>query len=130
MPVWHEKLKSSVADGRIALVGVIQEQHAERCRLFAQWQGFDWPILHDPINVLAPQAVPIVVAVDEHGIVRDTRPTPEWVHDTFLETRYPAPAEAATAGLASVPDLAALHSAARNRNDAGAWRDFGDALVL
>ncbi len=52
------------------MLGVTQEQHADRCRLFAQWKQFGWPILHDPINLLEAPAVPIVVAIDEHGIVR------------------------------------------------------------
>jgi hypothetical protein len=130
VPVWHEKLKSTVAEDRIALIGVIQEQHAERCRLFAQWQGIDWPILHDPINVLEPLAVPIFVAIDEHGVVRNTRPTPEWVLGTFLQTRYPAPAETAAAEPTRVPDLGELETAARNQNDAATWRELGNALIL
>jgi hypothetical protein len=105
VPVWHDKLKSAVTEGQIVLVGVIQEQHPDRCRLYAQWQGFDWPILHDPINVLEPLAVPIFVAIDEHGVVRNTRPTPEWVLETFLKTSYPAPAKAAAAEPTRVPDL-------------------------
>ena len=76
MPVWHDATRQLVKDGRLVILGVTQEQHPERCRLFAQWKQFDWPILHDPINVLESAAVPIVVAIDEHGIVRSTRPRP------------------------------------------------------
>ena len=56
--------------GKIQLLGIIQEQHPDRCRLFAQWQQFDWPIVHDPINVIATRAVPVVLAIDEHGVVQ------------------------------------------------------------
>ena len=51
------------------MLGVTQEQHPDRCQLFAQWQGLDWPILHDPINLLAVRAVPIFIAIDEAGFV-------------------------------------------------------------
>ena len=46
MPVWHELTKEARKAGELVLLGVIQEQHPDRCRLFAQWKGFDWPILH------------------------------------------------------------------------------------
>ena len=90
MPGWHEATRDLVAEGKLFLLGVTQEQHAERCRLFAQWKQFEWPILHDPINLLESKAVPIVVAIDEHGIVRSTKPTKSWVRDEFVETEYPA----------------------------------------
>ncbi len=73
------------------MLGVTQEQHPDRCRLFAQWHAVSWPILHDPINLLATTGVPIVVAIDEHGVVRSTRPTAEWVKDTFLVPRIRHP---------------------------------------
>ena len=76
MPVWHERAKSAVAKRQLAVVGVIQEQHADRGRLFAQWKGFQWPILHDAINLLGPQVVPIVVAIDEGGFVQSVNPKP------------------------------------------------------
>ena len=84
MPGWHERTKGAVADGRVQLVGVIQEQHADRCRLFAQWKGFEWPILQDAINALGPRVVPIVVAIDEQGIVRGVNPS-QREFDDFLE---------------------------------------------
>ncbi len=130
MPVWHATLKSHLAAGKIALLGVIQEQHAERCRLFAQWQQFDWPIVHDPINVLEPTAVPIFVAIDEHGVVRHTRPTPEWVVETFLGTDYEPPAQPVAPSPTVPPDLDALKRAAGQDVTAAAWRALGDALVL
>lgn len=74
------------------MVGIIQEQHPDRCRLFAQWHGFDWPILNDPINLIPTRAVPVVVAIDEHGVVQSTRPRPDWVRNEFIKTDYPEPA--------------------------------------
>ena len=70
------------------LLGITQEQHADRCRLFAQWKRFDWPILHDPINLMEAPAVPIVVAIDEHGIVRSIRPRPETFAAEFLDKPF------------------------------------------
>ncbi|HVL13287.1 MAG TPA: hypothetical protein VM529_12035 [Gemmata sp.] len=75
-----------MTDGKLVVLGVTQEQHSERCRLFAQWKGFDWPILHDPINVLGSSAVPIVLALDEHGIVRERLD-----HELLLERLRPRP---------------------------------------
>ena len=61
MPVWHQATADWVKKGKLVLLGVTQEQHADRCRLFSQWKQFDWPILHDPINVLDLLGVPVVV---------------------------------------------------------------------
>ena len=44
MPVWHERTRAARESGRLKVVGLIQEQHPERRRLWARWQGVDWPI--------------------------------------------------------------------------------------
>ena len=64
MPVWHDAMKSARKNGQVVMLGVIQEQHPERCRLYAQWQQLDWPIVSDPINQLDLAGVPIVVEID------------------------------------------------------------------
>ncbi len=66
-----------VRQGKLAVVGITQEQHPERCRRFLQWQQIDWPILHDPINVTQVKGVPIEIAIDEYGVVRSLSPRRE-----------------------------------------------------
>ncbi len=39
-------------------------------RLFMQWKQMDWPILADSLNLIEVTAVPITLAIDEHGIIR------------------------------------------------------------
>lgn len=110
------------------LLGVTQEQHPERCRLFAQWKGFDWPILHDPINVLGSSAVPIILALDEHGIVRSTRPNPKTFAADFLSKSFTDDAtnKPDSPTPAHPPKFEELKSA----KTAAAWRRYGDALAL
>ena len=81
-------------EGVIAVVGITQEQHPERCRLYAQWKEYDWPILWDPFNLTGSKVVPNVVLVDEHGVVRSTRPDPRTFVESFLEVEFDAPADA------------------------------------
>ncbi|MHC5009790.1 MAG: hypothetical protein ACYTG6_02440 [Planctomycetota bacterium] len=92
MPVWHEKTQALREEGKLHVVGITQEQHPDRCRLFAQWHGIDWPILWDPFNLTGTHAVPTFTLVDEHGIVRSRRPGAA-EFDAFLATTYPAPDE-------------------------------------
>ena len=106
MPVWHEATRGWVNQGRLVLLGVTQEQHADRCRLFAQWKRFDWPILHDPINLLEAPAVPIVVAIDEHGIVRAVGPHPETLEADFLDKTFADEASSDAPRSAGRPDAA------------------------
>jgi hypothetical protein len=119
-----------VDEGRLVLLGVTQEQHADRCRLFAQWQDFEFPILHDPINVLRSEAVPILTAIDEHGIVRDLQPRLETFEAEFLDRSFPARNTEAEGVPPRPPDFDALRRFARSAQTADAWRDLGDALVL
>ncbi len=130
MPVWHEATREWVKQGRLVVLGVTQEQHADRCRLFAQWKQFDWPILHDPINLLEAPAVPIIVAIDEHGIVRAIRPRPETLEAEFLDKTFAADAPPGAPRSAGPPDAAALRRKAEDNPDAGAWRSVGDALTI
>ncbi len=113
----------------MAILGVTHEQHPARCRLFAQWQQFDWPILSDPINVIETMAVPIVVAIDEHGIVRSARLRVETFEKEFLDREFEddAPPVGQTGG---VPDLEMLASQAQSADSFASWRTLGDALVL
>jgi len=71
MPGWQRKFEPLRKAGKIAIVGVVQEQHADRARLYAQWRGIEWPILVDSLNLYGNSVVPIVMLVDEAGrIVR------------------------------------------------------------
>jgi hypothetical protein len=87
VPVWHERTRAAVEAGKLALVGITQEQHRDRCALFAQWQGLDWPILWDPVNRTEAPVVPVAIAVDEHGIVRSVDLTLERL-DEFLAASH------------------------------------------
>lgn len=72
--MWNEKTKSLVADGKLVVVGVIQEQHAERCRLYRQWKQYEFPIVQDSFTGLGLAVVPVPVLIDEYGIVMNVRP--------------------------------------------------------
>ena len=132
MPVWNTKTQEWVRQGKLVVLGIAQEQHPNRCRLFAQWHQLDWPILHDPINVMQVRGVPIEVAIDEHGIVRSLRPNLKTFEEEFLDKSFapdgvepPRKPRKATR-----PDLAALRRRAEQSRSSEAWRGLGDALVL
>ena len=73
------------------LVGLIQEQHADRCALFLQWKQMDFPVLVDTLNRTQVAAVPLLWALDEYGIVRAVRPDFEWFANEFLDSEYSEP---------------------------------------
>lgn len=130
MPVWHEATRKLVEDGKLVVLGVTQEQHPDRCRLFAQWKGIDWPILHDALNLVGPDKVPLYIAIDEHGVVRDTEPKPttladEFIAKTFSPLNKPPPYEPD-----ALPDPRRTGRTAADSREVSALRDHGDALVL
>ena len=87
MPGWHEKTKALQEAGKLQLVGIIEEQHPDRTRLFMQWKDMGWPLLIDSLNLLDVSAVPLTYLVDETGVVRFERPSDEDL-ETFLATDY------------------------------------------
>jgi hypothetical protein len=79
-------------------------------------------------------AVPIVLAIDEHGIVRVVRPRPDalerdFVNQTFAEDA-PAAASPERYGPIYPPPFEALQSAAQASQSANDWRAVGDAQLL
>jgi len=124
-------LEKYVREGKLVVLGVAQEQHPQRNRLFTQWHNIDWPILHDPINLMRVTGVPIEVAVDEYGIVRATRVKPETIEEDFISKTFSTEgANASEPVEAKRPDLSALRRRAEQSRSADAWRELGDALVL
>ena len=67
MPGWHNPTKKYVESGELQVIGVLQEQHPDRAKLFHQWQGLDFPLLADPLNRLDVSAVPITLFVEPDG---------------------------------------------------------------
>ena len=61
MPVWHEATRRLQDEGRVTMVGIIQEQHPDRARLFMQWKQMRWPIMIDALNELEVAVVPITM---------------------------------------------------------------------
>ncbi len=84
MPGWHERTKELQSEGRIQMLGIIQEQHPDRALLFMQWKRMGWPLLVDSMNLLGVKVVPITALIDASGVVRALNPKPEDLAE-FLE---------------------------------------------
>ena len=110
------------------MVGIIQEQHPDRARLFMQWKQLDWPILVDSLNLLGVAVVPITVAIDEHGVVRAINPRKETIEQDFLAQTFDPPHAGAAA--ADVAPRAARTRQPGRQAPAGAWRKYGEELFL
>ncbi len=125
MPGWHDATLADQRAGRIAVLGIVQEQHPDRARLFMQWKRMDWPVLADPLNLLEVKVVPLTVLLDEAGIVRAVNPSPE-------EYRAFVSAEPVAHGPAERPrrpDFAEFEERAAG-GDASARRALADVLAL
>ena len=98
MPVWHDRTRKWRESGELVVIGITQEQHPVRCRLFAQWHGIEWPILWDPFNTTNARVVPRFTLVDEHGVVRSRRPNPATIESEFLKVKFPSPGKSGAKG--------------------------------
>jgi tetratricopeptide (TPR) repeat protein len=112
-----------VAQGRLAVAGILQEQHPDRARLFHQWQGMDFPLLVDGLNRLGVKVVPIHLLLDAQGRIFKVNPSSKNLPALLdeldqLETKRAgqtgaALAQAITAATVE-PDLEALARAAQS----------------
>lgn len=133
MPGWHEATKELRQDGDVLTVGILQEQHPDRARLFMQWKGMDWPLLVDSYDLLEVPYVPITLLVDEYGVIREVQPDLrrlDRLRGTFFGKDFPRPETLPPP--AGPPDLERLRreAAGTNDEDPGAWRAYGDALAV
>ncbi|MGH9159158.1 MAG: hypothetical protein ACRD2X_04135 [Vicinamibacteraceae bacterium] len=127
VPGWHDTTKALQAAGRVQMVGIIQEQHPDRARLFMQWKQMDWPILVDSLNLLGVSVVPVTLAVDEHGIIRAINPKKETIENDFVSKSFDAPAGAVPTRVAARrPNLDPPPTDA----PPDAWRQHAERLFL
>lgn len=127
MPGWHKATKKLREKGAFQTIGIIQEQHPDRCRLFMQWKKLEFPVLVDSFNMLGVKVVPMTIAIDEYGIVRHVGIRPGDLEKEFLSKTYSAPGKAPR----HKPQTAAtLRKRADEKNTSQAWMQYADALVL
>ena len=74
---------------QLVVLGVVQEQHAERTRLYKQWQQYRWPIVQDALNLMQINIVPLTIAVNETGMVVSHQADPEFLKDWMDQDRGP-----------------------------------------
>ena len=131
VPVWHEATKELWKQGKVQEVGILEEQHPDRARLFMQWKQMDWPLMVDSLNLLEMPAVPVTLCIDEYGIIRLVNPPRKdagTLEEVFLSKTYEKPSEEAPRPAAE-PDLAQMKAAAA-RGSVAALRAYGNALFL
>jgi len=132
VPGWHHATKELQDDGSVQMVGIIQEQHPDRARLFMQWKEMGWPILVDSYDLLEAPYVPISLAIDEDGVIQGQLPamqeggsvSEDFVAETFGSARGSAERRAVR------PDVGALHARAEAEGTAEAWKAYGDAIAV
>jgi len=112
-----------VKAGRLVAIGVVQEQHPDRTRLYRQWRQLGWPIYIDSLNTLDLSFVPVPVGIDESGVVRlEGRITQEAVKE-FVEKEYPK--SDTSSNRSEKPDLKSLKKA----RDQGDWHFLYDSAA-
>ena len=115
VPGWHEATKEWQDVGDLQMVGIIQEQHPDRARLFMQWKEMGWPILVDSLDLLETTVVPMTLLLDEHGVIRRIQPLRDELDELrtgFLDAEFEAPSAAPDDVLPEMSDAAAAAVAA------------------
>ncbi len=129
MPGWY--VKTEPLRDKLQPVGIILEQHPERTRLFMQWQQMDFPLMHDPFNLLELPFVPVTLLLDEHGVIQLASPKQDQltaIEKQVLDQPFDPPATMPP--LTPPVDLAQLRATAETEQSAERWLRYADALVL
>jgi len=124
------------------MLGVIEEQHPERARLFLQWKQMGWPLLVDSLNLLEVPVVPITLLVDEQGRARRAPRlrNPEAIEKAVRGVLAEEPSEEGSVEEGepvrsgrepdALPQRAVAVPLRPEGDDAAAWRDYGRRLFL
>jgi tetratricopeptide (TPR) repeat protein len=126
VPGWHEVTKQLQDAGKVHVVGIVEEQHPDRTRLFMQWKGMDWPVMVDSLDLLGVSGVPITLFLDEEGIIRAIQPKKEDL-DRFLAED--AKGEISKVPRTSLPDLEAMQKLSEHGSQEH-LKGYADALFL
>ena len=106
-------------------IGVVQEQHPDRTRLYKQWRELDWPIFVDSLNTLHHvSVVPIPMALDENGVVVHSSFRPTQLAD-FMARDKAAPIPDSPENRVEAVSFETLRA---NAGSAITWRILGEAL--
>lgn len=125
--MWQKAVQPYVDSGDFVAIGVVQEQHPDRTRLYRQWRELDWPLFVDSMNVLEHiTVVPVPMAIDEAGIVVRTRFNPPQLDD-FLATPKNTIAIPASYNRVPDPNLDNLRHEAEQAQTTDAWLELGRA---
>ncbi len=125
-----------VKSGDLVVLGVVQEQHPDRAKLYKQWRQIDWPILVDSLNLLDLAVVPVPVAIDESGIVRHAGRMPSSLETEFVRKTYDPVKIAKSFNRAERADPQKLRQQVSESGGptrlagAAAYRDLGDAYFF
>ncbi len=123
LPGWQRAVAPWVRDNHVVVIGVVQEQHPDRAALYRQWKKLDWPIAVDALNTLGLAVVPVVLTIDESGVIhhrglRQQQLTEEFLGHTFAATPRPPGYRIAQRAVPRPPDPCA---------DPQGWMAYGDA---
>ena len=119
-----------VKSGELVVLGVVQEQHPDRAKLYKQWRQLGWPILVDSLNLLDLAVVPVPVAIDESGIVRHTGRMLSSLETEFVRKTYNTVKIGKNFNRAERADPQKLRQQVSESGSAAAYRDLGNAYFF
>lgn len=130
VPRWYAALQKHVDDGKLVIVGIVQEQHPDRAALFAQWKKISGPLLQDPVDYLLLKSVPVFVCIDENGYVRSVKPELETIEKKFINRKYPGKPARILENTEEPPNTVVTRRYAHDSRMADDLIEHGEALLI
>lgn len=127
LATWNKKASQWADRDDVAVIGVAQEQHADRARLLCQWRRVTIPVLHDALNQSGETAAARVYCLDGQAFVRAIDPDAKSLA-AFLKKSYRKKSKGIRELMTRAPELKVVQRQAGESRNAAEWRTYGDAL--
>lgn len=127
--MWYKTAKPYLEAGDFAILGVVQEQHAERAQLYKQWKQYDFPIAQDATTELKLDKVPIPVLIDQFGVVRKVGARPQELA-SFIKKDFEPPSEETNVAEKTDPEITALIRQGNEVMRAESGVDYEKAIAM
>jgi peroxiredoxin len=127
---WDATTKDLVKNHQLVVWGVCHDASPAQAQLFMQWKRIGWPIAHDVLNQNGIENLPLVIYINEKGIVKQVDPESGKLATKLAKSKALKPKEIPEEDREQLRDPKSTRRAASEGRSAEALCLHGEALII